>query len=71
MKRFSNASNANKAMYLVIAFVSVLGLAACSEEKSAESIGETIDETITDTGNAIEDACEDVKESADAEDTDC
>ena len=68
MKRFSNTSNAT---YLAIAIVSVLGLAACSEEKSAESIGETIDETITDTGNAIEDACEDVKESANAEDTDC
>ncbi|WP_299595414.1 hypothetical protein [uncultured Microbulbifer sp.] len=61
----------NKAMYLAIAITAAMGLAACSEEKSAESIGETIDDTITDTGNAIEDACEDVKEGANAKDTDC
>nr|WP_010133568.1 hypothetical protein [Microbulbifer agarilyticus] len=68
MKLFTNAS---KAFYLAIAIATTAGLAACSEEQSAESIGEAIDDTITDTGNAIEDACEEAKESANAEDTDC
>ena len=63
--------NFSKIIYMTMALAVAGGLAACAEEKSAESIGETIDETITDTGNAIEDACEDVKEEANAKDTDC
>lgn len=63
--------NLQKMMYIAIFSALTLGLAACSDDESAEAIGESIDETITDTGNAIEDACEDMKEEANAEDTDC
>lgn len=53
-----------------IMLLSVLGLAACSDD-SAENAGEQIDEVVTDAGNAVEDACEDIKDKANAEDTDC
>ncbi|NAX20278.1 hypothetical protein [Vibrio sp. V39_P1S14PM300] len=47
------------------------GLVACSDDNSAEDVGEKIDQAVTDTGNAIEDSCENLKESANAQDTDC
>jgi len=46
-------------------------LAVGCDDGPAEDLGESIDDTVNDMGNAVEDACEDVKESADAEDTDC
>ncbi|ASP47755.1 hypothetical protein [Cognaticolwellia beringensis] len=39
----------------LITLVTVLGLAACSDDK-AETAGEKVDEMVQDTGNAIEDA---------------
>jgi predicted small secreted protein len=69
----------NLAKLLLLLMVASFTVTACDmHDSAAENAGEAIDvagekiaEAATDAGNAIEDACEDVKESVDAEDTDC
>ena len=51
-------------------FVLVFAITGC-EQGTAESAGEKIDDAVTDLGNKVEDACEDVKESANADNTNC
>lgn len=48
---------------LMLALVSTLGLAACSDN-DAEEAGETIDEMVSDTGNALEDAGDAIGDAA-------
>ncbi|HNP35444.1 MAG TPA: hypothetical protein PKK10_06295 [Woeseiaceae bacterium] len=54
----------------LLLLVSLLAV-GCQDKGPAEKAGEKIDDVATDVGNAVEDACEDVKESANANDTDC
>lgn len=69
----------NIAKLLLLLTIASFTVTACDmNDSAAENAGETVDEAgeniedaATDAGNAIEDACEDVKESVDAEDTDC
>ena len=64
---------------LLAMLVSSFVIAGCdSDDGPAEKAGKALDKTTeeiqeaaNDVGNAVEDACEDVKESADADDTDC
>ncbi len=41
---------------MVLAFGSVLLLAACDDDGAAENAGEAVDEAVEDAGDAIEDA---------------
>ena len=67
------------AKLLLLLTIASFTVTACDMNDSpAENAGEAMDEAgekiadaATDAGNAIEDACENVKESVDAEDTDC
>ncbi|WP_405240626.1 hypothetical protein [Lentisalinibacter orientalis] len=69
----------NIAKLLLLLTVASFTVTACdSNDGAAENAGEAIDKTgqkikdvAKDTGNAIEDACEDIKDSVNADDTDC
>ncbi len=58
-------------MRLLATAMLTLVLIGCGDEGPLEEAGEEMDEAVEEAANNVEDACEDIKESADADDTDC